>query len=345
MLDDFRVLTAQVDTRRLSALIDFSYMHYALGDTLTKLVNLACQAEETGCTGIDLYISVHPYAPAAPSQGFIVPDNYLSHMDNLFPAFLCTPQLRSVRLLRDGGITMGQIVETLLRSKAPMWPSAEDHFHRRMPYPLDHHKINAFFAKHGRIPNLDAPRGYAAWARSFLDGHFPGKFSVCINPRQSRLTAMPMTTYRDAPIDEWLQFTALTAERHPDVQFFLLGGYSEWDRRFATLPNITIPRTLGLTLAHELALVVHSDMFMGTSSGFATMATFGRKPYLITAIEHVFAAFAGVPVGAAHYPFAAEGQTLMWQNENADQLYQYLQGVHATRSPLMQTSRKGVARS
>lgn len=77
-LRDFASQLRGADRKRFAGIVDFSYQHYALGDTLTTQVNLACLAIEHGCTGIDLYVVIDPAAPAAPAQGFITPENYSS---------------------------------------------------------------------------------------------------------------------------------------------------------------------------------------------------------------------------------------------------------------------------
>ena len=143
---------------------------------------------------------------------------------------------------------------------------------------MGHEIINAFHARYGYIPRLAAPRGYREWAREFLQQHWPERFIVCINPRQGRLAAVATTTYRDSPLTEWHAFIDEIAVRYPHVHFLMLGGFPEWDNTLTRRANVSIPRTMGLTLAHELALLTEADLFMGTSSGFATMATFTEVP-------------------------------------------------------------------
>ena len=318
------------DPKRFAGVIDFSYQHYALGDALTTQMNLACLAREAGCDAIDLYLVVDPVYCAAPTQGFINIDNYPVHLENLFPAFLCLPDVKAIRLVRDAQAA-GLIWMSLVASRTPKWPSLRDHLHRRMTYPMGHEVINRYYAREGHIPHLCAPRGYARWAQSFLEKHWRDRFIVCINPRQSRLSTVPATTYRDSPLEEWHAFIDKVGERYPDVHFLMLGGFLEWDSTLARRPNVSIPRSMGLTLAHELALLHRSDLFMGTSSGFATMATFIEVPYVITNIEHYFAGYAGVEVNAPHYPFGTEHQHLVWQKEEATLLMSYFEAVYRAR--------------
>ncbi|MBX3454265.1 hypothetical protein [Ferrovibrio sp.] len=340
---EYAALLSSIPRDRFAAFFDFGYQHYALGDVLTTMVNLACQAEDAKCNGMDIYIHILPYAPSAPQQGHITPDNYLTHLDNLFPAFLCNPLPGALRLLRDYGLQAGLVLEQLHASGVSVWPSLEQHLRRQMNYPMGHALINGFHKQHGRLPQLGAPRGYDRWAKQLRDTLFKDRFLVCVNPRQSGLTTTPSTIYRDAPMDEWIAFFGRARRTHPDVHFVMLGAYAEADRRLLALENVTILRALGYGLAHELALLANADMFMGTSSGFATMATFSGAPYFITGVEPVFSHYAEIPVGATAYPFAKQHQYLHWAREDAAMLLDYLGVVHAANSPLMQLYRKKAA--
>lgn len=315
---------------RFTCIVDFSYQHYALGDALTTQVNAACLAQEHRCASIDLLLLLNPDRPAAPLQGFITAGNYPAHLDALFPAFLCLPQLGAIRLMREP-TTAALAVSSLIASRSPSWPSALDHLRQQMKYPLDHEIINRTYRKYGRVPQLSAPRGYAEWAREFVASQWPEQFIVCINPRQSRLATIPTTTYRDSPLGEWHAFIDTVGERYPNVQFVMLGGFHEWDRALARRRNVSIPRAMGLTLAHELAILRAAHLFMGTSSGFATMATFTDIPYLITNVEPLFAAFAHIAVDAPRFPFAAKNQSLLWHAEDSKILLSHFETVYGMR--------------
>lgn len=325
------VLIHGVAKDRFAALIDFTYHHYALGDTLTGLVKFGCEAEDRGATAVDLFVYVNPGLPRAPAQGFVTPDNYPSYLDSLYPAFLCQPHLGSFRLIRDP-MTLSLTMASMHVSGAPHWPSLQQHAERRMSYPVGHHEINAFFARNGRLPLLAAPKGYEGWARRFRSEVLKDRFVVCINPRQAKLTAVPTTTHRDAPLAEWYAFIDRAARTMPDVVFLMMGGFQEWEHRLLARRNVMVPRLMGLGLAHELALMHVADAFMGTSSGFATKATFSDTPYLIVDIEAFFSTFIEVPVGGERYPFATDHQRLVWTKENADLLHDYLAEVYQART-------------
>src|SRR5438132_5902557 len=81
---------------------DFSYGPYALGDALTWTMNLNVMAAEAGCDAIDQYLVIEPDRPGGRLQRFVNQHNYVTIIDNLFPAFLCSPILRSLKLVRHG---------------------------------------------------------------------------------------------------------------------------------------------------------------------------------------------------------------------------------------------------
>jgi hypothetical protein len=210
-----------------------------------------------------------------------------------------------------------------------MWPDLKTHLRMRQDYPVDHRSINAFHARHGYIPELPAPRGYDGWARGFHANELKGRPLVVINPRQSALTENPTVTFRDAPLPAWYDFIDATARQRPEVLFVMVGGFQEWEHHLLRRPNVFIPRTWGLRLAHELALLKIAALFMGTSSGFATFATFTGTPYAILDVTHNFAPHAQVRVHDRHYPFARTDQVLTWERETTEELVSLFNELYA----------------
>jgi len=306
---------------------DFSYVPYALGDALTWTMNLNVSAVSAGCDAIDQYLVIDPWKPGSRYQPFVTPLNYVSIIDNLFPAFLCSPMLRSLKLFRHlPGFNLFLLREVMRRR--PMWPSFFSHLNKKFDF-FSHRRINAFYDEHGYLPWLTAPRGYGAWADGFRRTHCGGRFVVAVNIRQGALSLTPAELVRDSPLPEWHAFIRRVTTRHPDVLFLILGGYTEWDREVYRLPNVLIPRAMGFGLGHELALLHRADLFMGSSSGFAAMATFCNKPYVLTNIQHLFSQYIDVPVGGRHYPFGNETQILYWEKENQDVLLEFFEELHA----------------
>jgi hypothetical protein len=319
-------MTRAQSSLAMIGIYDFSYGPYALGDALTWTMNLNVGAAAAGCDAVDQYLVIDPWRPASHYQPFVTSHNYVSIIDNLFPAFLCSPMLRSLKLIRDPPTFNLFLLREVMRRR-PMWPSFFSHLHRKLDF-ISHRRINAFYRKHGYLPWLTAPRGYAAWAAAFYQAHCSGRFVVAVNIRQGASSLTPANLSRDSPLPEWCAFIRNVAARHPDVLFLVVGGYTEWDREVSRLPNVLIPRAMGFGLGHELALLHRADLFMGSCSGFATMATFCNKPYLVTNIQHLFSPYIDVPVGGRHYPFGNENQVLYWERETRDVLLDVFEELH-----------------
>jgi hypothetical protein len=312
----------------LLGVYDFSYAPYALGDALTWTMNLNVAAAEAGCDAIDQVLVIDPRKPGNRYQAFVNPHNYVGTIDALLPAFLCSPKLRSLKLLRDKP-TFNRLL--LAAAGRPMWPSLLRHLLRRLDF-ISHRRINAHYRAHGTLPWLGAPRGFEGWAAAFRRRHCPGRFLVAVNIRQGALGASPANLHRDSPAGEWLTFLREAAARQPDVAFAVLGAYSEHSRELWRLPNVLVPRAMGFGLGHELALIHGADLFMGSSSGFAGMATFCNKPYAITNVQHQWSRYIGVPVGARHFPFGAANQILSWERERAGALLGFLEELRGRAS-------------
>lgn len=319
----------QAEPDALLGVFDFSYQHYALGDLLTNQINLAIMAIEQGLRQVDLLVMVNPERPSARQQTFITRSNYIAHLDNIMPVFASNPLLRSFRLIRDVQ-TFNFLIALQHRNRLPMWPDLKTHLKMRQDFPIDHRRINAFHARHGYVPWLSAPRGYEAWARHFHDTELRGRPLVVINPRQSSLTEAPTVTYRDAPLAAWHAFIDVVAGRWPDALFVMVGGFQEWEHRLLYRRNVFIPRAWGLRLAHELALLKIAAVFMGTSSGFATFATFTDIAYAIVNVEHSFARPAEVRLGDRHFPFAKANQLLTWRQETTEELLTLFEEIYSS---------------
>lgn len=308
---------------------DFSYAPYALGDCLTWQENVTIGAIEKGYKKVRLCLVADPDTPSCSLQPHINITNYVGFVQELYPAFFSCPLTVAVHVFRDQNSFNLFLIDSW-RKGISSWPVFNDHFNRQLDY-ISHKKINAFYEKNGSVPKLVAPTGYAHAVERLVQD-LSEKFVVAVNIRQSQLSAVPANVYRDSPIDVWHEFFRLTTARYPDVLFFFLGRYGEWDLELMRHPNVIIMRTNGYSLGHELAMVHSCDLFMGTSSGFATAATFSNTPYVITNMEKRASTYIDVPVGASRYPFAQDNQVLHWERETLEFLAeQFERTYHAVR--------------
>lgn len=333
-------LSNLIDQRKdaLLGFLDYRYMPFALGDTLTWLMNLQIAARERGIDRIVQLIHVDPEDTICRLQPHINAQNYRKALTNLFPAFLCSPLTDTIHVVENKHTYWGMLASAALGRK-PSWPGIRAQLTQNIDY-CSHKRINAYFERAGELPLLCAPRGYAALARGFRDRYLHDRFVVTVNIRQRKTKMDLAAIHRDSPLDAWVGFFERVERSHPEVVFAILGDYHEWDRKLFAARNIIVPRTFGYGLGMDLALLFGSDLFMGTSSGFSAAATFSELPYVITNFEHSAASFVGIPVGTQRYPFAKPWQTLCWHVETTDRLMEHFDGAYTVLKSCREMQRR-----
>jgi hypothetical protein len=169
-------------------------------------------------------------------------------------------------------------------------------------YIYSHEAINAFAARRGRIPLLQPSPGCSADIDELIGRRFTGKKIVSFHLG-----------------------TAIAVMFVWTVAFVALGRLQEKPLEFLRLPNVTSLRIFGLGLNHELTFMLRSDLFIGTSSGFAAMANFSALPYFITHMNPGSCEAYAIPEGAERLPFAARNQKLVYARETSELLMSLLQ--------------------
>ncbi|RDI48132.1 hypothetical protein [Aquicella lusitana] len=195
-------------------------------------------------------------------------------------------------------------------------------------YVYSHESINQFAAQKGYIPFLQPSLGCGPDIDEVIARQFKGKKIVPFHLRLRRLDVGyggDHTYTRDSDFLEWYDFLREAGTKHPEVQFVVLGRLQEKPLEILRLPNVTSLRIYGMGLGHELTLMLKSDLFIGTSSGFAALANFSAIPYFITKMNpgscHAYA----IPEGAEKLPFANENQKLVYEKETSKLLMTLLE--------------------
>ena len=338
------------------AVYDFGLFPYALGDVLTWNVQTAIRCEELGRECVDAYVCVderHP--PNIFQRDLITADNGALFFNELFGAFGTHPRPGNVLLYRRRDEMLARLREALRDDAANAedladYETAAADYERAsaiggsgrsvlIGHPAfmieyfrksihSHERINAYSAEHGRVPLLRPSMGCEPDVTGLLTKRFAGNRIVAIQIRLRRLDAgygAEHTHWRDSDFLEWYEFLKEAGKTHPDVQFVVMGRLQEKPIELLRLPNVISLRTLGMGLGHELSLLLRSDLFMGTSSGFAAMANFSKVPYFITKVNpEACRAFAIAP-GSERLPFAGENQLLVYEPETRDLLMQLLE--------------------
>lgn len=194
-------------------------------------------------------------------------------------------------------------------------------------YIHSHESINDFAARHGRIPLLEPSLGCVPDVDELVARRFAGKKLVSFHLRLRRLDAGyggGHSYSRDSDFLEWYDFLKEASEKYPDIEFVALGRLQEKPLELLRLPNVTSLRIFGMGLGHELTLMLRSDLFIGTSSGFAALANFSSIPYFITKMTAVSCKAYEIREGAERLPFAFEQQKLIYENETSELLMNLL---------------------
>jgi hypothetical protein len=102
--------------------------------------------------------------------------------------------------------------------------------------------------------------------------------------------------------------------------FIIIGGRCSSFPELGGLKNLRFAKDWGGSSEDDMALIQESAAFFGTSSGPATMAIFGSRPYRVfnfiaicekECMEH-----------GAQYPWVRSNQKLLWTEENDMSLIQ-----------------------
>jgi len=336
------VYAGAVSGASFCAVYDFELFPYALGDALTWNVQTAIRCEDLGREQVDIFICLDERHPAFHYQSDLVnADNCGLLFNELFGAFATHPKLGSIfvyrrreemlarlRIVSEGdAANSGALAdyERALGSGKYRLDLRNEYFTKSIH---SHERMNAFAAEHGQIPLLRSSTGCEPEIAGLMEKRFIGNRIVAVHMRLRRVDAgygAHETYGRDSDFLEWYGFLREAESKYPDVQFVVLGRLQEKPLALLELPNVISLRTLGLGLGHELTLILRSDLFIGTSSGFAAMANFSEIPYFITRMNRNSCMAYGIASGSDRLPFAKERQILVYEPETSDMLMRLLE--------------------
>ena len=326
--------------RNHCAVYDFGLFPYALGDVLTWNVQTAIRCEELGRERMDTFICMDEHHPVNFYQrDLVTADNCELFFNELFGAFGTHPKLGNVFLYRR----REKMLERLREASRDDVGNSESlaNYERALERREDqaamveyftknihsHEHINAYAAKHGKIPLLRPSMGCGPDVNGLVAKRFAGKRIVAIHVRLRRLDAgygADHTYWRDSNFLEWFEFLVEAGKRHPEVQFVVVGRLQEKPLELLRLPNVISLRAFGLGLGHELSLMLRSDLFIGPSSGFAAMAYFSELPYFMTNVNPAACRAFRIAPGSERLPFATERQILVYEPETRELLMRLL---------------------
>ncbi len=311
----------------LTAVYDFRFLPYALGDILTWNVQTCIRALQAGKNRLDICLVADRSEPANRYQPLIDSNNYLQHLIEMLPLFYVNPMLENLHVL-SGKTSYGVhcLGHDLFRHSKGLnldWFLDLRAVELGKELVGSHSAIKEFHAAQGYVPRLQVPQPFRDRARAMLSAHCPNSsYFVCIHLRQRfrDKTVLPTSGVqqldRDAKTGDWVVFLDEVEELYPEVMFVLVGRPDEWAPELLDRKNIFVPKRVGCGLTDELAMIQECDLFMGSNSGPAVLAMFSTKPYFVfETCEGNFELESKtrcVPIGAERLPFALERQKIKW---------------------------------
>lgn len=212
--------------------------------------------------------------------------------------------------------------------------------HYFIKYIYSHQSINKFYETKSYIPLLKPSLGCTPDVDEIIGREFKDKKIVPFHLRLRRLDVGyggDHTYTRDSDFLEWYDFLKNASSKYPDVQFVALGRLQEKPLEILRLPNVTSIRAYGMGLGHELTLMLRSDLFIGSSSGFAALANFSQLPYFITRMNPSSCDAYAIAEKTDQLPFAMANQKLIYEEETSDLLMNLLEkglNLHEKTAPI-----------
>lgn len=319
-------MTATASPTLSQGIFDFGLLPYALGDVLTWCMKSRVRAALDGASRHRIYVCASREHPACIHQaGYINAENYHAYLNDLLPAFLCCGDDLDLRLSSDREAFRAELA-SLEHGSTHAARAYQDYLgtwkHRTalarvndffVRHISGHEDLNAYAASAGSLPWLSMPTGIRHGVRELRKELNRDGIFVALNfrSRAHDNTADQAESQRDANLQHWTNVIRQAGRLMPEVTFVLLGKITEKPDVLFREPNVYIPRVFGASLADELAWINEADCFLGSSSGFAAMANFSTKPYLITKVGAAARRNYCIDAAADRVPFALENQILV----------------------------------
>ena len=302
-------------------ILDYRVAPFALGDTITWLMNFRVKRNFSKCDRGRIFLICDPDVELgfSPLQLEVNQHNYTAFFDDILKIIATLDDSNSISVHHRRSVFSGWLLSTM-KNKPPCWPGISRYLRERLDF-ATHKLINEYWQQHGEIPYFKLTAENTAYAQQ-LRRQFVKEDEALIvfNVRQRRNYEFPVAINRDSNWQAWFEFLKWAQAEHPKYKFAYLGSPLEWDRHLLEFENVVIPRMHGLSVSDELQLLLASDAFLGTSSGFSALATFSDRPYVITNYMRASLADVGVASTANTYPFAHPGQILDFEMETAERL-------------------------
>lgn len=269
-----QTVRGSTDTSKLVITWDFRSQPYSIGDLilLQQAANCICLAH--GITQTRTYLLADRENPARPS--FLAlgvnGENYLDHIIRLLPVLLLCDEAPALTLEHDEDTAL----QSMAAPDAAAWPTVpllKSMLDLNLP---TFRLLNMFYDQQKMLPEFRIRGSLARWARNFIEENARGYIPVAVQMRKTKSYNLS----RNSNIEAWSEFFS-HCHSHLPVKFFVICAASEVDEQLRAHENVVIAKDSRTTVDQDLALIKECAAFMGISSGPATVAFFGNRPYSI----------------------------------------------------------------
>ena len=301
---------------RILAIWDFRVVPFTVGELLYCQAAALVLREIHHVDKIDLILLCDARYPARPDSGLNT-KNFHYYFSQLLPAAFVNQQLGALMIMDSSDMLASFIANNA--SKYHIFPPYRDkNYNKLNRYEHYFNYIKIFYENNGYVPHLSCQAATLKWARQFIAEKVRPQFPVVVHLRNSSINL-----HRNAKISCWLDLFQYCQTRY-EITFIVIGNNDEIDPQIRQLQNILVAKDYGTTLEQDLALIQTGILYMGSTSGPATMAIFNDVPYLIYGFKTKHEDLPhGLPV-----PWANPLQKLVWEPETRDRLISDLDWVY-----------------
>jgi len=331
---------------------DLSIFPYALGDLITWNIRSAMAAELAGAEKCHVVVFADKNAPHCCFQDRPDPDQYELYFSEIQAAIYSHPLASSFAYFHDRAELEAHL--STRKKEGFLFPDNYAEYQKIynnrnnrdqviahfIKYVGNQSAINTFFSQKGFVPSVKHVLGCRSDAEQLISLQDEGSIIITIQFRYRGIDQAISDNEVQRNVDclAWEEFFLQAAEKYPQIKFILLGRIQEKPLRILKLPNIIAPRALGFNLGHEISLLLLSDLYIGSSSGFAQVAFFSDVPYRVTRLDQHACDFYSIPYGSECLPFAKSNQRLLYGNETSEILFSALEEAIKNKKTRPRTS-------
>lgn len=304
--------------RRILLIYDLSSQPFSIGDILAMQSASLVLREQHHADKVDFALVYNRKKPAFGHAAFagINEDNLMFHLASVIPIAQVNQHLGSLFVF-DSEQKLQRFISDNAASYY-VWPSAWEFTGGDYLYfPFVNELLYDYYREHGTIPYLTCKEFLREWTEEFYAEHVYPNVPVTVNLRNNK----SVTPRRNSRMEAWLEFFSYCEDRYP-VKFIVICSRSEVDERLRSCPNVIVAKDHYTGIEHDLALIHTAAFHMGASSGPASMAGFGPKPYLLVNTDLVPEHYKGMirEGDFVRHFFAGPLQRLSFGVETAEQL-------------------------